>query len=107
MRTDAPMDGSRGERFQRLLDSGGTWDNPLPRPLRIAAELNFGTFILVSILAVAKAGIVGAFMFFPAALMYGLIHTRGATSPAAWWFMVVIGTIVGAFMCFVALVADP
>lgn len=95
----------RRARFEYYMDSGGPWDNPLPRALRVAAEWNFGTWILVAILGVLREGLwPGSFMFVPAVLATVVTHTRGATSPAFWWFSVVGFTLFGAFLCFVVLV---
>lgn len=96
---------SRRERFEYYLDSGRPWDNPLPPALRVAAEWAFGTLIFATILMILKRGFwPGIFMLVPATLMAGLTRSRGSTSPASWWFIVLMNTIFGAFLCFVMLV---
>lgn len=101
------MSGTRREKFERFLDSGGPWKNPLPTALRIAAELHFGTLILFAVLATARKGIgAGAGGLFSAGLAWTVTHVRGANSPASWWITVVGFTILGIFMCIVAVAAE-
>jgi hypothetical protein len=92
------------DRSERSLDAGGQWHNPLPPALRIAAELHFGTWIFVAVVAALKEGPgPGIFMLLIAGLASGLTHTRGANSRASWWTLVVMMTVLGAFLCVVVV----
>lgn len=99
------MSESRGDRFERFLDSEQQWHNPLPPALRRAAELHFGTLVVAAIILGVKKGIGGAAFFLVVAwLLSAATRTRGATSPATWWLGVVVGTVFGAFVCVLLLV---
>lgn len=101
---EAEMKGSRRESFRFASDSHGPWRNPLPPVLRVAAEVHVGAWVVFTILAAAKKGLVGtAAGIFLGMLAWGQTHFRGRTSPVIWWTNVVVFTIFGAFMCIVVV----
>lgn len=98
------MNQPRRERRDQFLYSPGGWDNPLPPALQLAAELSFGTFLVLAVVTGIKRGVgAGAILLAFAVLPFTITRFRCANSPAAWWISVVMFTGFGAFLCVVVL----
>ncbi len=88
------------------------WQANLPRGLRIAAEWQFGTFILASILAATRTGeFVGipvslAFSFIMFLILSGWAQNKRVNSPIVWWTIAIGFGLLGA-LGIVVLIVDP
>lgn len=88
------------------------WQANLPRGLRTAAEWQFGTVILASVIGGLRGDLVGlpvgllvSFILF--LFLSGWVESRRINSPGLWWIVVITLSLIGALGLIGALFVDP
>jgi hypothetical protein len=88
------------------------WQERLPRGLRLAAEWQFGTLILGSILGTLRGGELYGLLLGPAVsgilflLLAGWREDRRINNPIVWWAIVILLSGIGA-AGILSLIFDP
>ncbi|MGH9042029.1 MAG: hypothetical protein ACRDZ3_17555 [Acidimicrobiia bacterium] len=106
------MSRSRPRRPRFFSLNRPEWQETLPRPLRIAAELQFGTLVLAAVVgAILDGNIIGipmalGFTGFMFLFLTGFREDRRINSPAAWWAVVILIAGLGLFLTAV-MIFDP
>jgi hypothetical protein len=88
------------------------WQANLPRGLRIAAEWQFGTIVLSSIIGSIRGDLVGlpvglfiSFILF--LFLSGWAESRRINSPGLWWAVVITLSLLGALAVVGVVTVDP
>jgi len=88
------------------------WQENLPRGLRLAAEWQFGTVILASLIGAIRGDLVGLPVGLFASFMVFLFLSARAGSrridtPGLWWALVIVLSTLGAIGVIGVLLVDP